>query len=310
MRLQSIEHFLAIGAHSDDVDLRCGGTFARLTREGKAGCYVVTVENARVGPHYRVRDSYEALAIRRQESTEGARILGASRLEWLTIKSYVFNTPEAGSEVYPSFDSAEALQEELKEAILDGLPPITYADRFSRSRNRLIQLIEGFSPEVVFTHSPDDRNPDHYGVSRFVELIVRELNEQGRDIDLFLWEPGGLGPIAGFVPNFFVELSEQDVDRKQQALDCYVSQYPDGLVSTFAADRARAYGRLVGLEYAEAFHRGSCAAQDIRKGRSEFIRELERGLTERETYDLGCEERTGSDAGGMERRWGKTASVS
>jgi LmbE family N-acetylglucosaminyl deacetylase len=299
MRLPSIERFMAIGAHSDDVDLRCGGTFARLTREGKVGCYVVTVENARVGPHFPVRDSYEALAIRRQESTEGARILGASRLEWLTIKSYVFNTPEAGSRVYPSFDSTQALQEELKEVILDGLPPITYADRFSRSRNRLIGLIEEFSPDVVFTHSPDDRNHDHYGVSRFVELIVRERNEQGSDIELCLWEPGGLGPIAGFVPNFFVELSEQDVETKQRALDCYISQYPDGMVGTFAADRARAYGRLVGLDYAEDFHRGSCASRDIRKGRSEFIRDLERGLTDRETYNLDWAERPGSDGGGQ-----------
>ena len=44
MGLKEIDRFIAVGAHCDAVDLRCGGTFGRLTREGKRGCYVVAVE--------------------------------------------------------------------------------------------------------------------------------------------------------------------------------------------------------------------------------------------------------------------------
>lgn len=284
MELQSIDAFMAIGAHCDDVDLRCGGTFARLVREGKRGRYVVAVENAYVGAHYSVRDSREALATRRAESTTASAILGADRLEWLTLKSFYFSTPEAGSRVYASFDTVEVLCEELKDVILDGLPPVATADHFPRCCERLRRLVEDFAPQVIFTHSPDDRHPDHYSLSRFVEFIVGQLNHEGRNIELCFWEPGSGGPIVEYRPDFFVELSQDDVAAKQKAIDCYISQFPKGLVATFAADRARAYGKLVGVEYAEAFRKCPCPRQDPWKGECDFLRRLARGTEATEIY--------------------------
>ena len=277
---------MAVGAHCDDVDLRCGGTFARLTREGKRGCYVVAVENAHAGSHYHVASSQDALAIRRNESTKASVILGADRLEWLGFKSFYFSTPEPNSRIYPSFDSVEALREELKDAILTGLPPVANADRFSVCRDRLGQLIKDFSPQVVLTHSPDDRHPDHYALSRFVEFIVREQNSRGGNIDLLFWEPGSAGPIVEYVPDLFVELSENDVKRKQRAIDCYLSQFPKDLVNTFAADRAGAYGKLVNIEYAESFRKGSCDPRDPWDGQPGFLRSLEGAFGKKDLYRL------------------------
>ncbi len=286
MKVKDINSFIAIGAHCDDVDLRCGGTFSRLAREGKKGCYVVSVENAYTGSHFSVKDSHEALAIRRNESAKASLLLGAERLEWLEFKSFYFSTPEAGSRVYPSFESLTSLQEELKDVIFSGLPPVANADCFPACRDRLNRLLDEVSPDAVFTHSPDDRHPDHYSLSRFVEMTVRE-----RNIDLYFWEPGSGGPIGGYAPDFFVELSEEDVKRKQEAIDCYPSQFPEGLLSGFAEDRARAYGEYAGVKYAEAFRKGSCGRSDPWKSTAPFLRTLKNGPAEVKLYPLPSPQR-------------------
>ena len=259
MDLQSIESFMAIGAHCDDVDLRCGGTFTRLAGQGKRGCYVVCVENAYTSEEYkpRLRTSSDALAIRRAESTRGSQIIGATRLEWLEMKSYYLSTAEPGSRIYPSFDSMEALAAELEDVIFAGLPPVANADRFESCCRRLRDLLIDFEPQIVFTHTPDDRHGDHYAVSRFVEHIVRQLNDEGARIELWFWEPGSKGAIVAFEPNFYVELSAEHVAVKQNAVDCYASQFPRGTMDTFAADRAERCGRLAGMTCAEAFRRGA-----------------------------------------------------
>ena len=244
--MNEIKRFMAIGAHCDDIDLRCGGTFARLVREGKEGCYVVGVENAYVGKHFFVEDSYKALEIRRQESLEAARIIGANKVEWLEFKSFYFSKLALRSKIFPSFDSAESIYKDLKNAILRGLPPVANADRFARCRDKLIQLIDDFSPQIIFTHSPDDRHPDHYALARFVEFIVRKINRDGKNVEIYFWEPGSNGPIVGFAPNCFFEMADRDVATKQKAIECYKSQYPQGLLDNFAVKRARNYGKIAG----------------------------------------------------------------
>lgn len=286
MDLKKIDSFLAIGAHCDDIDIRCGGTFSRLTREGKRGCYVVAVENAYTASHYHVANSEEALRIRRTESTKASAFLGAKRLEWLGLKSCHFSKRESNVLMCPSFNSLESLQEELKDVILAGLPPVANADFFPRSRDRLNRLLKNFSPQAVFTHSPDDRHPDHYSLSRFVEIVVRELKQTGKDIDIYFWEPGGTGPITGFLPNFFVQLSEDDICMKQKAIDCYASQFPEGFLSNFASNRARSYGELVNLKYAEAFRKGSCDPADAWEDQPGFFDFLKRDSGLRNIYRL------------------------
>jgi LmbE family N-acetylglucosaminyl deacetylase len=285
MQLEEINRFMAIGAHCDDVDIRCGGTFARLSREGKKGCYVVAVENAHTGSHCRLRSSREALAIRRSESTKAAAMLGADRLEWLEFKSFYFSTEEPDSEIYPSFDSLEALREELKDAVLTGLPPVANAYEFPACRDRLNDLLDDFSPQVVFTHSPDDRNPDHYAVARFVDRILADRRNRAGGTELYCWEPGSAGPIVGYVPDLFVELSRDDVEKKQRAIDCYLSQLRDGAPG-FAPGRAKAYGRLANVEYAEVFRRAGCERGDPWKGPPPFLGALESRSRPGDTYRL------------------------
>ncbi len=274
MPFADIQTFMAIGAHCDDIDLRCAGTFARLTREGKRGCWVVMAQNDYTGAHFSVANSAEALATQHHETTQASTRIGAARVEWLGFKSYYFSTPEPKGRIYPAFDSYLALLEEMSPAIFRGLPPVANADRFPVCRDRLTRLLDEWMPRVVFTHSPDDRHPDHYAVARFIELVISERQARGEAIDLYFWEPGSWGPIAGFAPNCFVELTGDDIASKQAAIDCYRSQFPSGLVGTFAADRARAYGQLIGVEYAEPFRQASGASANPWAGPPDFVQAL------------------------------------
>lgn len=139
-----------------------------MIREGKRGAYVVAVENAYAYEGYLLGSSREALAMRREESRRGSKILGAARVEWLLFKSYYLSTNEPFSRIYPTFESLESLQNEMKDAILDGLPPVLNADRQPVCVERFHKLIDDYDPDVVFVHSPDDGHVDHYCVARFV----------------------------------------------------------------------------------------------------------------------------------------------
>jgi len=286
MDLSSIDSFMAIGAHCDDVDIRCGGTFARLVAEGKKGCYCVTTENAYTGEHWRAEGSHDALATRRKEVGRASRIIGADRVEWLGLKSHYFSTEEPDSMVFPWFDNYENVCRQFKHFILEGGPPALNADRFPESSGRLRDLIEDFGPQVIFTHSPDDRHPDHYSVARFVEIVVKKMNDDGQEIELYFWEPGSFGPMADFAPDFFVELSSSHVAAKQKAMDCYESQFRKGCLDGFASARTSAYGGIVGVKHAEAFRHSCCPRFGAFKGKTGFIERLERGDSEREIYRL------------------------
>lgn len=285
MNLSDIQSFMAIGAHCDDVDLRCGGTFNRLAREGKKGCYVVATVNPSTGSHFPVETAGEQLSARRAETLRAAEILGADRVEWLGFKTYYFSSEKAGSRIFPSFESLESINEDLKDATFAEGPVLANAPHLPRCVERMTQLIEDVAPQVIFTHSPDDRHPDHYAVARFVDRIIRLFAQKGLDIDLCFWEPGSAGAIAGFHPNLFVSLSEEDVRQKQRAIDCYISQFPAGFVNHFAAERTGAYGALVDVDHAEAFHKGTSSSLNSWKPRGAFFNSFSYNLTDAELYE-------------------------
>ena len=275
MELATVSRFIAVGAHCDDVDLRLGGTFRRLVREGKQGCYVVACENVYAHGGFPRQSSRGVLATRRAEAQAAAGILGAGRVEFLEFKSHFFTREDDPySHIYPTFSGLESLREELQGVIWDGLPPLANAVDHPACRERFGRLLDEVRPEVVFTHYPDDHHADHWALARFVDVVVRERRERGREIEICFWEPGSASPVVGFSPNLFVELSEGDVAVKQKALDAYVSQFPPERLRGYAETRAAAYGALVGVPYAEALHAGQCAGGDEWSRGTEFVKHL------------------------------------
>ena len=61
--------------------------------------------------------------------------------------------------------------------------------------------------------------------------------------------------MGGWRPTVIVELSEQDLEVKRKALECFPSQHPFGM-GDFAGKRATLFGKLAGVRYAEGFSWG------------------------------------------------------
>lgn len=245
---------LALFAHCDDVEMRMGGTFARMRREGRRVVYAVAVENAYFGPHLQRPSAREMLATRRAEARQGAAVLGASRVEFMGIKSFYLSR-EDGTAVYPSMRGIEDLREELEGVVFDGLPPILNGYTIPQVHDRIRNLILEEKPQLIITQSPDDRHPDHYCTARVVSLIVEDLRKEGMELDLWYSEPGSGGALAEFWPDTYVELSPEDVKRKGDALSCFPTQF-DMDLREYCLQRAEAYGRVAGVPCAEAFRSG------------------------------------------------------
>lgn len=257
MELDGIKTFVSIGAHCDDIEGRAGGLFARLTRQGARGVYVIVVENPFIAADVDIKDAATALATRRAESRHGAAILGAARVEFFNFKSYYLTTPDRG-QIFPAFRNREEVEAMAAEAYYYGLPPVQNAYLFPECVACLTSLLEEEKPDLIVTHSPNDRHPDHYAVARFTDLVINDMNAAGAHLRTWLREPSGGGPMGGWRPTILVELSETDVAIKQRAMDCFPSQHPNGM-DGFADRLARRYGELGGVPYAEAYTEGGGA---------------------------------------------------
>jgi len=135
-------------------------------------------------------------------------------------------------------------------------------------QQRLLELFCEFQPDLILTHWKDDiLHPDHMECTRAVLWASRYCFRPGLDIDsppcpspqLALYETTlGTAPVAGFLPNLFVDISGVQ-ERKKQALQHLTSQ-PDladryELLAAYRALEAQSTAWMKGCQYAEAFVR-------------------------------------------------------
>ena len=59
--------------------------------------------------------------------------------------------------------------------------------------------------------------------------------------------------MAPFQPTHFVELSQEDVEVWQKAIECFPSQMSKEEIKSFAYDVAQTYGQICGVRYAQPF---------------------------------------------------------
>ena len=87
---------------------------------------------------------------------------------------------------------------------------------FTRDRQQILEslfeLNQGYRPAMVFTHSQADMHQDHGVVTMETLRAFRGTTVLGFDV---------LRSSHGFFPHFLVEVSEQDVRRKIEALSMY-----------------------------------------------------------------------------------------
>jgi N-acetylglucosamine malate deacetylase 1 len=109
----------------------------------------------------------------------------------------------------------------------------------------LIQLNRTFQPQIVFTHTRSDIHQDHLTTTEETLRAFRGTTVLGFDV---------LRSTYGFFPHFLVEVSQEDVERKVQALaeyKTYENKY------YFSSDITRAtcirHGALAERPFAEGF---------------------------------------------------------
>jgi len=107
--------------------------------------------------------------------------------------------------------------------------------------------INKFNITKVYTHDPNDRHQDHRNCSLAVSSAARKIPE------LLLFQ--GYSTNVCFEPHYFIELSEEHLRKKLNALNCYKSQTTkkDSFNLKLIEHIAGANGKMCNSEYAEAF---------------------------------------------------------
>ena len=126
--------------------------------------------------------------------------------------------------------------------------------------NKIIEdSIRDFEPDTVFTHSPNDANNDHKITFNSTLMATRPgaKNHVDRLLSYEVLSSSEWSYTNIFTPNYFEEISEEDLSRKWHALSLYDSEirnYPfprsDEGVRALSMNR----GMQAGVPYAEAFH--------------------------------------------------------
>ena len=218
---------LAFGAHPDDVELGAAATIAKEVSLGKK-VGIVDLTQGELG----TRGSKE---LRKNEAAKAAKVLGVT------------------------------FRENLKFA--DGF--------FVNDKNHqleVIKLIRKYKPEIVLCNAVDDRHLDHGKGSKLVSdaCFLSGLEKIETKLDGMLqnkWRPKLVYHYLQWKnsePDFVVDVSGF-MDMKMDAVLAYSSQFYDSnskeaetpISSKNFTDsiryRARDFGRLIGVDYAEGF---------------------------------------------------------
>ena len=198
-----LRRVLFLGAHSDDIEIGCGGLVLELLRRYPRVAFRWVV--------------LSAAGVRGSEARDSARRFLGSRTE-RALRLFTFR---------------------------DGFFPAEFAD----VKEAFEEIARGFQPDLVLTHTRDDRHQDHRVVSDLTWNTFRR--QLILEYEIPKWD-GDLGR-----PNFYVPLSGATARRKTRLL-----------MSGFASQRSKDWFspetflglmRLRGMEcrarggYAEAF---------------------------------------------------------
>ena len=122
----------------------------------------------------------------------------------------------------------------------DSLPDNRY-----KIRERLERIKDRINPDVIFTHSLNSIHQSHLALAEETERIFRNVTILGH---------AGIKSGPRFVPNFFVELSRNEVDEKNKLISFHKSEgqkyflQPEVIMAV-----ARVNGAKIGVGYAEGF---------------------------------------------------------
>lgn len=127
--MSSPPRILLLGAHPDDAEYHAGGLLTRYRKELDATVKLISLTDGAAGHHE--RSTEELRELRKEESANAGKVIGAEYLNW-----------------------------DLPDAHLEAT---------IENRDRVIREIRTFRPDLVLTHRPCDYHPDHRAVGQLTQ---------------------------------------------------------------------------------------------------------------------------------------------
>ncbi len=215
---------MIVAAHPDDDILGCGGIMQKYSKSGSIIKVIFIGEGSSC--RFEKPDSKDAL-----KEIEKRNEDGRNALNFLGIEKYEFyNLPCGRLDQVPQIEINKILEKEISD----------------------------FKPDSVFTHSKCDANNDHKIIFEST-IVATRPNSKFTVEKLYSYEvlsssEWNFG--STFAPNFFEQLSKENIEKKIQAMQFYDSElqpFPhprsEEGISTLASFR----GIQSGFKYAEAF---------------------------------------------------------
>jgi len=215
--------YLFIAPHADDETLGCGGTISKLAEKGEM-VYVAIMTNASLGAPELF--SKESIEIVRKEALTAHEILGVN-------KTLFYDLPAPLLEQYPQYKISQTISTVISE----------------------------LQPDTVFIPHRGDLHKDHEAIFNAALVATRPQNNCPVK-KVFSYETlsetewGHPFQDSIFVPNYFMTLSEYNLQKKRDAMLAYKTQikkYPHPRSIQAIESLAKIRGATVGVCAAEAF---------------------------------------------------------
>ena len=240
---------MAIGAHADDHEMRCGGTLAKYHDLGYEICYVMMTNNTAAGMTGLDATAAQTAATRRREATESAALLGTEPI-FLDYTEEQYQYRMAGHpEPFIYLDFAPSDLSGYPQA-LRRRPPLVCAMDMPECIEEIAGLMVRYKPEIILTHDTSEQNAEHWATAIIVLKAFKLAKERVRLGSLLSWYWDDDINLL-HADNFFVDISDYS-QQKLALLRKHVSQdfdRPDNPVSA----RDRICGALFGVAAAERF---------------------------------------------------------
>jgi len=222
------KRIMLVVAHPDDELLGLGGSMNRLIRDFGAIVHVVILGEGITSR----ADKRDIQAFKEELEVHRSNIMAAANNIGFQSNS-IYDFPDNRFDTVALLDIIKVVEKEKKS----------------------------FSPEIIFTHHGGDVNIDHQRTFEAVITACRPMQDEVTKLIFTFETPSGTEWRASsdprnFIPNFFLSVSESNINAKIKGMECYQFEkraFPHPRSPEALKIQALRWGVSVGTEFAEAF---------------------------------------------------------
>lgn len=223
---------LAVGAHPDDIDIRCAGAIAKWIQEGATAYYLILTDGSKGSEDPKISNQ-ELTKLRHSEQQNSADLLGVKKVFFLDfIDGELENTHKLRKEI------VKIIRQVKPTTVLTWDPTIIYDEK----RQSVIHPDHRVAGQATL----DSVFPFARNARTYMDLLEEGLKPHIVD-DILLFNH--------IKPNYFVDITKT-IDLKLQALGKHISQFRD--MKKFQ-ERIKLIdqelGKKIKVKYAEAYLR-------------------------------------------------------